>query len=220
MNNHLPRALPPWELTGDACVALYHLGRDEVLAGGFIPEALKPHYLGGPAILLLVDYKTSDVGPYHELLFIPGRFKIGEKSAFSVTRIYVSSEASAVNGRLNWGLPKQVAAFEVLPAANRRGLHVRVYDQQERVLDASFEHSRLGLPLWFPRQPLSIMQRMDSQLFFTRLGGRGFGHPGRLRLISASPRLFPDLSRHRPLMAAAFRRFHLRFCEADVSAAP
>lgn len=57
---------------------------------------------------MLLKYKSSPVGPYNELAYIPGKYKAGKCSTplFSVQRIWVDSEASVQGGRSNWGLPK------------------------------------------------------------------------------------------------------------------
>ncbi|KAG7095410.1 hypothetical protein E1B28_006159 [Marasmius oreades] len=62
---------------------------------------------------MVVQYDESPVGPYDELIYVPGRFKHKDGSvAFRITRIYVSTKDSTENGRRNWNIPKQVAKFE------------------------------------------------------------------------------------------------------------
>jgi hypothetical protein len=57
---------------------------------------------------MLLKYSSSNVGPYNELVYIPGKYKPGKCSSpvFSVQRIWVDSEASVQGGRINWGLLK------------------------------------------------------------------------------------------------------------------
>ncbi|QRV74365.1 hypothetical protein RhiJN_02379 [Ceratobasidium sp. AG-Ba] len=78
---------------------------------------LQATYTGGLGAIQLIRYHTSPVGPYDELLYIPGNmsYKTGPNSTISglsITRIYVSSIASIVNGRRNWNTPKKLAKFE------------------------------------------------------------------------------------------------------------
>ena len=61
---------------------------------------------------MLVKYHSSDAGPYDELLFTPGRFHSPRGSFRSITKIYVSTWDSVINGRANWGIPKEIAQFE------------------------------------------------------------------------------------------------------------
>ncbi|KAE8372669.1 hypothetical protein BDV26DRAFT_285759 [Aspergillus bertholletiae] len=72
-------------------------------------------YSGGIQACIIVHYYDSPVGPYDELLWIPGRFELakseGEKT-YRATRVYVSSKGSVFNGRNNWNVPKALAKFE------------------------------------------------------------------------------------------------------------
>lgn len=104
---------PPWRLSGSGIVLIYRLSRRWALAHGHIPPDLRAAYAGGLAGLVLADYSASGVGPYREALFIPGQFRIGGERRFTITRIYVSTEASVASGRANWAIPKQRAAFDV-----------------------------------------------------------------------------------------------------------
>ncbi|KAI0070729.1 hypothetical protein K474DRAFT_1608129 [Panus rudis PR-1116 ss-1] len=74
-------------------------------------------FKGGLALIMVVRYKASPVGPYDEVLWVPGKFQFPAtgKSALRITRIYVSTKASTYNGRKNWNIPKQVAHFEFTP---------------------------------------------------------------------------------------------------------
>jgi hypothetical protein len=72
------------------------------------------------ASVQIVRYNNSPVGPYDELIYAPGAFHYpgGEKPRLQITRIYVSSEASAYNGRKNWNIPKHLARFSFEPQTN------------------------------------------------------------------------------------------------------
>ncbi|GAA5877072.1 hypothetical protein JCM3774_002834 [Rhodotorula dairenensis] len=79
---------------------------------------------GGVGFVMLVRYKTSNVGPYDELIYVPGLFSRRPRQTRtdattaepveyfpSITRIYVSTDESVYNGRKNWGIPKHRADF-------------------------------------------------------------------------------------------------------------
>ncbi|CUA72733.1 hypothetical protein RSOLAG22IIIB_10270 [Rhizoctonia solani] len=76
-------------------------------------------YKGGLGTLQLTRYYSSPIGPYEELLYIPGKmsYKVGGTSisGLSITRIYVSSFAALLNGRRIWNTPKHLARFEFTP---------------------------------------------------------------------------------------------------------
>ncbi|KXN92137.1 hypothetical protein AN958_09229 [Leucoagaricus sp. SymC.cos] len=71
-------------------------------------------------LLLLFHLANMDnLGPYDELIYVPGRWKYPNNDlAFRVTRIYVSTKESTENGRRNWNIPKQVANFDYKPGPN------------------------------------------------------------------------------------------------------
>ena len=66
-----------------------------------------------PALLAFIDYHAADCGPYRELLLAQRLGGRGAGLHLTVTRILVSTTASLVNGRRNWGMPKELARFEV-----------------------------------------------------------------------------------------------------------
>lgn len=65
-----------------------------------------------PYGIQIYRYKTSPVGPYDELMFIPGFYRTqlpGKNESIlapRITRIYISTEATALRGRENWNIPK------------------------------------------------------------------------------------------------------------------
>jgi len=115
----IAKAPAPWFLKGE-CYTFLCNGLDQAAHlpnGGDDSESdERGTYLGGPAGFMLVRYSSSPVGPYDELMYIPGRYKGPNKAkGFQITRIYVSSEASTLNGRLNWNIGKHVARFVFTP---------------------------------------------------------------------------------------------------------
>lgn len=57
-------------------------------------------------VLAIIRYEDTDVGPYDELIVMPGFFvnpHTGKRNA-RITNIYVSTDASVWNGRRNWSM--------------------------------------------------------------------------------------------------------------------
>ncbi|KAL6308199.1 hypothetical protein BKA93DRAFT_892793 [Sparassis latifolia] len=133
----------PWLLEGEAWwffTALFHWPKKgEMSAPGYFDplhersRALATEegaYLGSHGMIQLVRYTESPAGPYDELIVLPGSFKSppGVKPVKSsrITRIYVSTMNSVVNGRRNWNIPKTIAKFSFTP--NSDGvLEVKVF---------------------------------------------------------------------------------------------
>ncbi|KAF5317699.1 hypothetical protein D9619_012643 [Psilocybe cf. subviscida] len=120
MADDIPVAPAPWILKGTSWTfILSGLSTTTSFPAGFSAEfqteALVEggQFAGGFGGILLVSYSESPVGPYDELIYLPGKWKYaGKGEAFRITRIYVSSKASTMNGRRNWNIPKQVANFQ------------------------------------------------------------------------------------------------------------
>lgn len=205
----------PWWLKGRGYIAALRFADDSTEQDRFLPTTLlgkrKPSRI---AWLMFVDYAHSDVGPYHELLFIPGSFPFADgKNHLSISRIFVSSMASVVNGQRNWGIPKDLAEFEV--RYGDKGLDtVRVSKDGEFMAELRFKSYPLWLPFLgalVPRALRTLGQHRDGKTFVYSPSASGIVQPARLIEARSNPRLFPDLSKARPLFTVAIRRFWMRF---------
>jgi hypothetical protein len=212
MQDDIPRRAAPWRLSGNAFLLFYRFNESFLSQSGSLPEALQGRYKGGPGAILLVDYTQSNAGPYQELLFIPGRFQLGRSEGYSVTRIYVSTQISAANGRLNWGLDKRLAHFE--SEEQDRQKTVRVFAGQRLIVEAVLERGRIPFPVWIDVLPARLLQALDGEVYLTRIRGKGKGSLARLKALRVNGRLFPDVTLLRPLAAFAFTDFQLLFPQA------
>jgi len=207
----MPSQVPaPWSLRGRGYVFAYRF--PEAFARAQAPEALEAAYRGGPGAVMLVDYTESPVGPYRELLFLAGRFTVGASTAFSIPRILVSSEASMRAGRANWGLPKELAAFEWQEAGRRRE-RVCVSNAGGVLFEAVLEHGVVPFPVWCPAWPalFTLAQPWDGRLLVTTLRGAGFARRARLRSLRLDEARFPGVGAFRPWVGFAMAPFRLNF---------
>ncbi|PFH58720.1 hypothetical protein XA68_13318 [Ophiocordyceps unilateralis] len=125
---------PPWRVTGDIyCFSFWSSGaaaRNMPAHHAFSPlEAADPSFAsppgskpaGGLGMIQIIRYHDSPVGPYDEMLVVPGSFdwvrrrpdgreEVGRNPRIS--RIYVSQRQTCHNGRINWGCPKHLARFD------------------------------------------------------------------------------------------------------------
>jgi len=208
------RVPPPWRLRGSGYVFLFTFEPWFLRNGGFLPpELVGEHFEGQLGALMLFDYRQSPVGPYRELLFAAGRNLRWRHHLFSITRIYVSTEASAAGGRENWALPKQTAEFEVIKERDSE----RVIVQRDRLaeVDLTVAPGR-GLPipaLGFLAPPSwrTIVQFRDGQALETRLSGRGALRPAKLLDFRTMPKAFPDLNEGKLEGGFFIKDFRLRF---------
>jgi hypothetical protein len=217
--NEVRRAPAPWKLEGDAHVALLWLppaGEARVAEGITLRR-------GGLSILAFLRYHRSDVGPYDELLWLmPWGLRSGTWHRHTVRRIYVSSEASLENGRRNWGMPKELAHFDV-QRLGRAAQGVRVTTPAGNVASFVIEPGRHALPI--TSRPLPEAVRRLAQVDEQRLlefapHVRGRVSRARLSELGADPERFVDVERARVLAAASMMGFELAVPAARVTRLP
>jgi hypothetical protein len=214
-NVRAPVKPAPWHLRGSGYIFLLKCDRQTNLEDANIPTALRDGFLGGLSLVMLVDYTSSPVGPYNELLYIPGRFKFANgRCDRSITRIYVDSEPSLVGGRENWGIPKDLAHFTF--HEGRTDITVKVGE----VDAARFAVKPFGPSLPFSTGLLPIGLRTLSQLWEGKVFNFALSGKGRTRLASFAPEhfaphLFPDLKKRRVLTGVYVEGFDLQFPVAD-----
>ncbi len=207
------QAPPPWQLTGSGTILLFRFPRDFVIQHGCIPSFLTGRYRGGLGAVMLVDYFTSPVGPYREALLIPGTFRHAKKNYYSITQIAVSTLASVVNGRQNWGIPKTLANFDVETLPNGTQ-HFAMHVDNQPALDIATRTRGPQLPFntrWLPFRPTIIQQRDDGQLLTTAPFGKGRVQLAQLDHITVNPDQFPDFSELRPVGVVRATQFELTF---------
>lgn len=111
----------PWKLKGRSWIfPLAPLSKVSSFPAGwstpYQAEALSTGgtFIGGIGQVQIVSYSESPVGPYDELMYVPGRWKYSDGTkAWRITQIYVSTRVSIMNGRKNWNIPKHLADFDI-----------------------------------------------------------------------------------------------------------
>ncbi len=192
----IKRAKAPWRLAGDAYVVAMRMPGEVLDQQCFVPESLKGCRLGRYSRMIYVDYKDSPVGPYKELLFDPGRFRFGKKSCRTISRIFVSTPESVVNGLENWGIPKTIARFEsrFLPNGWEQ---ISVSSEGAVFAELTFSTGRFGFPYsdrWLPANQRATAQHFRGQSYSYAPTTRATMKIGRLRESKIDPGMFPDIS--------------------------
>lgn len=214
-------APPPWTLTGDGVILVAHFPEAFVRAQGFLAPYQQRAYRGWLGTVMLVDYATSPVGPYQELLFIPGLFRFGERISFSISKIYVSTPDSIWNGRRNWGIPKDLADFSfVANPDGSRTISVRLDGQPLLSLRVSpwgfrFPITTKLLPGFRIVQEQLTAHPSGSQpagnRLVTRPSAAGSARLSSLSEVRVNPALFPDLAPIKPLVVLSVENFKMTF---------
>lgn len=117
-----------------------------------------PNHTGGLSFAQIIRYTETPVGAYDELALLPGywrppadvygsnsssndgRRKASSRQDLRITGIWVSSQASVLNGRQNWGIPKHMARFKFTPM-------LETGSGKRAVASKTDEASRRGAPL-------------------------------------------------------------------------
>lgn len=206
----MKKAPAPWTLHGKGYVLLYRFSRDFVDRQGRVPDFLQGSFAGGFGSVMLVDYADSNVGPYGEMLFIPGKFRHEERKLHTISQIYVSSMDSVVNGRENWGIPKQLAdfRFEELGAGQER---ITVTVEEKKAAQWTMHAFGPAFPLNTALLPFPLVQLHDGSYFYTRFTGKGKGRLARIGELSIDGGLFPDISAVKPFAVIKVDPFEITF---------
>lgn len=207
--------LPPWSLTGNGLIVVAHFPELFIREQGFLAPCQQRAYRGWVGAVMLVDYDTSNAGPYRELLFIPGLFRFGRTLSFSIAKIYVSTDDSVQNGRRNWGIPKEAADFSfVREPDGSRFVHVGRANQS--FLSVRVRPWGLRFPMTTRIVPgFRVMQESltdsSASLLLTRPSASGTARLASLSNLRVDAAFFPDLARIRPRLAVWVDDFRMTF---------
>ncbi|MFP4975774.1 acetoacetate decarboxylase family protein [Paenibacillus sp. CN-4] len=210
----MPFQPAPWTLHGSGLVLVCKFSARMVEASGLLPGELQGRAHGGIGGYGLIDYRRSNAGSYRELLVLPGRFLTGGKPQYSISQIYVDSDDSLTGGRLNWGIPKQLAALRVSRPGETPWRFEAELDGQPLF---QLEARPLGpaLPLRLGRLPFALFQDYEGVRYKTRFGGRFKMRFARVTHVFADGSRFPDPAQFRILFAVMIEDFTLHFPPAD-----
>jgi hypothetical protein len=207
-------AKAPWNLRGRGYIFLYYFSKEFVRNHGFLADYQKDSFKGGFGTVMLVDYETSDAGPYRELLFVPGKFSLASQKHYSISKIYVSTYNSVYNGIENWGIPKELADFKFSP------------DQKNEVVEVSregrvFFRAKIRKPgLFFPVStrffPLVLIQKLRNVFLKTTSAAKGKGGLARVESLFSDPGFFPDITQGKLLGTLYVKDFQMNFGVAEV----
>ncbi|MES1928216.1 hypothetical protein SADO_03135 [Salinisphaera dokdonensis CL-ES53] len=224
-DRHADIIAPPWQLEGRGLIALFACSREFGNACAEAVPALRGRARGGIGALMLVDYASSNVGPYRELLIVPGRFANEHGVPMpAVTHIWVSTQESVDGGRFNWGLPKQRASFRDRNQADGHARQVNIHRGGSATIRLAYRAfgpplpvtTRLLRPRWH-----TLDQPCGDYRYRTRISARGRVRAARLTDHAIpSDAGFADIFSQRHLATLAVSRFAMTFPTAEIQAMP
>jgi len=219
----VPLRPAPWTLRGSAWIVALKLSPGSPASRAFLPADLAGQGKGLASYLMYVDYLESGCGPYRELLFIPGAFPFEDgRRHLTISRIVVSTWDSVVNGRRNWGIPKDRADFEVESGlGSGREDHVRVSSEGREMCDLRLATLPFAPPLpvhaaLVPERLRTLAQRFDDRTCYYAPLARGRIRPGRLVSWRFDAALFPDLAGSAVVAVFKVESFQMTFPRARI----
>lgn len=216
----VPLAPAPWNLAGSGYVLAVHLPEKMSDEDLFVPATLRGKRRGRLALMMFVDYTESNVGPYHELLLIPGSFTFNHSVNRSITRIFVSTTESVVNGYLNWGIPKERCDFSV-EYGSREDHIVLTAEDGTRFAELTLRPRRVfRIPTrasLIPEKWRTLGQHRDGQQFLYAPDSRGHIKPASLVDARFDGRYFPDITQGKIISCWKITDFSMVFPVADVA---
>jgi hypothetical protein len=208
----------PWSLRGEAYAFFTKLPLPRGRAELFAPSELAQARFGQLGLAMFVEYTSSPVGPYRELLFIPGTFRFGKRRLPSITKIYVSTRASVENGRRNWGIPKELADFDV--DEGRDGVkRVTMRVDGMTAVELWFRHGTLPLPCTSRLVPSSLRtlgQVLGGQTFEVAPSFTGLMQRAQVLHAWSEPSMFCELAAERVVGALRLSKGELQFPPAKL----
>ena len=208
----------PWQLTGRGFICLLRPEPELLDKHSWVPDSLAGKRRGGLSLMMFVDYASSPAGPYHELLFIPAQYQFEDgRKRFSISRIFVSTMDSVVNGQRNWGIPKQLADFKVSDRQN--STQVALSKDGKTFADLSFEAFGPKLPVprgLLPKAWRTLAQHWQDQTFVYQPNANGKARLARTRELNFDASEFPDLQRSSVLASFNLSTFNMTFPVAQI----
>jgi hypothetical protein len=205
----------PWRLQGNGYILLYRFTKNFVKNNAFLSVDYFRKYWGLVGSVMLVDYYTSNVGAYQELLFIPSMFDFSGKKAFHISKIYVSTADSVHNGIENWGIPKELADFEI-DTIDKNTKKIKAFWHGNTFFQIQVKSFGFSFPVTTSLFPFTFYQDLRGKTLLTKPKGKGWGRLCRIEQIKVDSHFFPDIALFSPLLAIEVRDFQLEFPPAQV----
>jgi hypothetical protein len=203
----------PWTLTGRGFILMYRFPEAFVRESCFVPEEWKILKWSGQAYVMLIDYLDSPVGPFHELLLMPGKADLGGSSRRTMSKVYCDSVAAMMDGRNNWGFPKELTDFKWNTSGRRQHIQVGSFSPW---LDIRLETGSIPFPVSTAMLSMNLYQELDHQVFKLSPGGKGTGRFCLVKEVKADPFFFPELNHYEPSVALYIDPFKITYPIADV----
>jgi hypothetical protein len=193
---------------------MYRFPEEFIRTSSFLPDEWKDLKWSGLGYVMIVDYHDTPVGPYKELLIIPGKAHFGEYRLGTISKIYVDSIDSMNNGRANWGIPKELTDFKWNQEGKEHSIEMGSFGPWMIV---TLEPGSVPFPIDTRFMPIHLYQELDGKSFRVNLKGKGTGHFSLIKDLQVDPLFFPDLNKIEPIVSIYVDPFRVTYPAADMT---
>ena len=204
----------PWMLNGQGIILTHRFKKSWIINNGCIPEHLQCQFMGGLSFTMLVNYTESNCGPYRDLLFIPGLFLINKRYHFMITKIFVDTAASMSSGKLNWGIPKELAEINWSETGSTITFNAQL--DQQVLFNAEVKTNPIYFPITSRLSPFKIYQEMNENSYVFKPHGNGQGAICKLKTHNSNSNHFPRLNEGKLISCLNIKKFKLDFPESKI----
>lgn len=202
-------SLPPWTLKGQGHILVYKFPKSFIEKNGYLADYQTNNFKGFFGTIMIVDYAKTPVGPYKELLFVPGIFDLNGSKNFSISKIYVDNQDSVDNGTANWGIPKEFADFEIM---EENGLEkISVSKNGLVFFEANIKKNRFWFPISTAFFPLKLKQKLFNKFLITNSTAKGKACFSSAKINLVNQTFFPDISSFKPILSFSVKDFSMVF---------
>ncbi len=199
-----------YEFRGSGYVLFYRFDEEFIRLETFLPENLKNNHCRGLGAVLYMNYTKSPVGPYEELIFIPGKFCYRGKKNHFISKSFVSTEEAVKFGYENWFIQKEKADFSKKSLGNNiENISTHIGEEEVACLELKKRKFkfRVGTSkhLFF-----SLMQLKGEDPIKLNYSGSVTANFAKLTSIRIRPAFFPNIAKFSPLVAFKMKNFTLR----------
>ncbi len=200
---------------GKAYISIYNFKENFVKKDCFISDYLKDKYRGGFGAMIFADYSKSGIGPYQELLFIPGKFELGGEERYLVTKAYVNEPAAVnENGEGYFG-HKKVAKFRVETLTDNKTLIAVNSLKGEPIVKMEMRNwCGVKLPISSSVTNFPLMQLLKgNRRYLWKYEGQGNITMAKIESAQVRPAYFPDIAQETPMVTFLIDDFSFDFEE-------
>ena len=196
---------------------------EKLMADKRIPLDIRDSLKSSVSVLMYVDYTHSNAGPYKELLYVPGTAqfseKLGNKRLLTISNIVVSSASSVKNGRINWGIPKNLCNFDVAQGPENLQ-EISLHQDDIPQFELAYRGKGFAFPIHTGLVPgfmKTLGQRWESKEFMYSPSAKGKARFAKVHVMQNLGNAFPDLDLNEVLMALEITQFQMTFPVAHIA---